>query len=72
MKMTADQFQRLQYLLGKRVVTHVLTSAEEIEVRALVACEDPELARREFDRVVDYGLIVIGAQLLSRKLASLA
>lgn len=70
MTLSPAEFQRLQYLLGKQQVQHWLDPSEQAELRTLLRHENPQMADAEWDALIKFGLLLVGAYLLFRVLGS--
>lgn len=70
MTLSPDQFQRLQYLLGKQQVHHWLSADETVELRTLLQQENPSMGEADWDALVKFGFLVLGAYLLFRALGT--
>lgn len=71
MTLTSAEFSRLQYLLGKQQVHHVLSAHEQGEVSTLLRRENPAMAAADWESLLSYGFILVGARLLYERLRSL-
>lgn len=70
MTLSPSQYQRLQYLLGKQQVQHWLSPEEQAELRGLLGHENPQMADADWDALVKFGLLLLGAYLLIRAISS--
>ena len=70
MTLSPSEYQRLQYLLGKQQVQHWLDPGEQTELRSLLRHENPQMADADWDALVKFGLLLLGAYLLIRALGS--
>lgn len=70
MTLLPDEYQRVQYLLGKQQVQHWLAPDEQAELRGLLRRANPEMADADWDSLVQFGLLLLGAYLLIRGLSS--
>jgi hypothetical protein len=67
MNLMPQEFERMQYLLGKSRLSY-LTKNEESELRYLIVKENPSANDSSLDDVVKLGLILIGLYILSKAL----
>ena len=71
MKLDPQDQIRVGYLLGKELELKHLTPAEAAELRRLLAVEEPNMQHAGWDRLIEYGLILMGVRALSQALARL-
>ncbi len=68
MTYTLDEFNRMQYLLGKSK-HNPLTFPEQNELRALIARENPYAKNSSLDDLIKLGLILVGIYILAKALS---
>lgn len=65
MTYTFDEFNRMQYLLGKSKY-NPLTFPEQNELRTLIAKENPYAQNTSLDDLIKLGLVLVGIYLLAK------
>ncbi|MFZ3169023.1 MAG: hypothetical protein WA130_15530 [Candidatus Methanoperedens sp.] len=68
MTYTFDEFNRMQYLLGKSK-HNPLTFPEQNELRTLIAKENPYAQNSSLDDLIKLGLVLVGLYILSKALS---
>ena len=67
MKLEFQDFDRMQYLLGKAKVQG-LAGSEEEELRKYIAIEEPSAQNISIDDLIKLGLFLVGLYLLAKVL----
>jgi hypothetical protein len=65
MTLSPQNFERMEYLLGKQSVEG-LQPFEEIELRNIIAIENPSARDKAMGDLVALGLIIVGLYLLAK------
>ncbi len=68
MNLTPQEFERMEYLLGKSRLIY-LTKKEESILRSLIAKENPSANESSTDELIKLGLILVGLYFLSKALS---
>ena len=68
MPYTFDEFNRMQYLLGKSKY-NPLTFQEQNELRTLIAKENPYAQNSSLDDLIKLGLVLVGIYILGKALS---
>ncbi len=68
MNLTPQEFERMEYLLGKSRLSY-LTKKEEIILRSLIAKENSSANDSSPDDLIKLGLILVGLYILSKALS---
>lgn len=66
--LTPQESGRMEYLLGKFRLSF-LTHDEELELRYLIAKEQPKAKDVPFDELIERGLILVGLHVLTKALS---
>lgn len=69
MKLAPYDQTRVAYLLGKELEQNDLTPAEAAELRRLLAQEEPSMQEARWERLVEYGLVLMGVRALAKVLS---
>jgi len=67
MTITPDEFNKMQYLLGKSNHTP-LSQPEQNELRSYIVKERPDAQNKSMDDLIALGLIIVGLYLLYKLL----
>ena len=67
MSYTTNQFNRMQYLLGKSK-HNTLSVQEQNELRRLITIEQPSAQNSTLDDLIKLGLILVGIYILAKVL----
>lgn len=70
MNLAPAEYERMQYLLGMERFHHALTAEEGQELRRLLAREAPMAEGMEWDRLVEFGILLVGAHRLVQLLTA--
>ena len=68
MNLTPQEFERMEYLLGKSRLSY-LTKKEESISRSLIAKENSLAENSSLDDLIKLGLILVGLYILSKALS---
>lgn len=68
MNLTPQEFERMEYLLGKSRLSY-LTKKEESILRSLIAKENSSAENSSLDDLIKLGLILVGLYILSKALS---
>ena len=68
MNLTTQEFERMEYLLGKSRLSY-LTKKEESILRSLIAKENSSAENSSLDDLIQLGLILVGLYILSKALS---
>jgi len=68
MALSSQDFDRMQWLLGKSKLDK-LSVSEEIELRGYIVQEFPQASGLSFANLVDFGMIYVGMTLLVERLS---
>lgn len=68
MNLTPQEFERMEYLLGKSRLSY-LTKKEESILRSLIAKENSLAENSSLDDLIKLGLILVGLYILSKALS---
>jgi hypothetical protein len=70
MNLAPNEFERMQYLLGMERFHQALSAEEGQELRRLLAREAPLAKELEWDRLIEFGITLVGAHHLVRLLTA--
>jgi len=65
MKLSPNEFERMEYLLGKSNYSN-LSSVERSELKRLILKNQPSAKNESFDELVKLGLILVGIYVLAK------
>lgn len=65
MKLSSNEFERMEYLLGKSKY-QTLSYSEQNELRKLITTDRPSAQNDSFDELVKLGLILVGIYILAK------
>lgn len=68
MNLTPQEYERMEYLLGKSRLSY-LTKKEESILRSLIAKENSSAENSSLDDLIQLGLALVGLHILSKALS---
>lgn len=68
MNLTPQEFEKMEYLLGKSRLSY-LTKKEESILRSLIAKENSSAEDSSLDELIKLGLFLVGLYILSKALS---
>jgi hypothetical protein len=66
--MIPDNFQKMEFLLGKSTSGMELTIPEQNELRNFIVHQQPSAQNSSFEELVKIGLVLVGIYLLSKSI----
>ncbi|WP_342304392.1 hypothetical protein [Methanolobus sp. ZRKC5] len=67
MKLSPNEFERMEYLLGKSNYSN-LAPTEQMELKRLIVKDQPSAQNDSLDELIKLGLILVGMYLLAKAL----
>ena len=67
MNLTLQEFERMEYLLGKSRLSY-LTQEDETELRCLIMKEQPLVKCSSIEELIERGLLIVGLHVVTKAL----